>query len=280
MEHTNWQLRRRIERQYAAAIDRLLRGLRPQLSEVRSPFLLQQVIQNYARSPTFKKRAYEIARAMATHVFSDGHRTWREAARAGSKGRVIYRILERELQSTQVGTTYYNIVQRNADLISSVPASLAQKITERAANVYATGSRYGDLAGEILAMYPRLSKSHATLIARTETSKASTALTQARAAAAGLDWYVWRTSEDQRVRDSHSLMEGVLVSWAEPPSPEELNHEKSYGHYHAGDIFNCRCYPQPLLEYGDVTWPAKVYWQGRVQRLTLSRFRAITGGEL
>lgn len=279
MTTQNWQLRRRIERQYAKSIEQLMKGLRPRLNGVDSPFLVQQIISNYARSPTFKRIAKHIAQSMATSVFSDGHRTWREAARAGSKGRMIYNALKKELNGP-VGKVYRHIIENNAELIRSVPPNLAQRLSKKAAEVYESGQRGKSFEDAILSLVPDMTRSHARLIARTETSKASTALTQARAEAAGVDWYVWRTSEDERVRDSHRKMEGVVISWDEPPSPEKLNHERSYGAYHAGNIFNCRCYPQPLLEYDDVSWPAKVFFRGKLQHMTLARFKELTGGEL
>ena len=276
----NFRPPRRIERQYAAAIDRLLIGLRPLLREISDPFFIAQTIRNYARSPTFRAESYKVAQAMATHLFSDGHRTWREAAAAGSKGRMIYQALQKELQSTQVGTTYHNIVYNNAEVIRSVPHRIAAQMTAKIAQRAEQGLRPAAMLDEVLSLYPNMTKTHAMLIARTETSKATTALTRARCDAAGVGWYVWETCDDERVRDSHILMDGVVISWNEPPSPEELNHERSYGHYHAGETFNCRCYPAPLLEYDDVGWPARVYHGGRIQHMSLARFKSITGGEL
>lgn len=58
-----------------------------------------------------------------------------------------------------------------------------------------------------------------------------------------------------RVRKSHRIMEGVLVNWNMPPSPERLAGEKDVGNYHAGNIWNCRCYPEPLISVDDIRWP-------------------------
>ena len=123
-----------------------------------------------------------------------------------------------------------------------------------------------------------ISKSRISLIARTESSKASTALTEARAESLNLPWYVWRTSKDARVRSSHRHMDGVLIAWAEAPSPEALKGLKSYGTYQAGNTFNCRCYPEPLIYLDQVSWPHKVYHNGTIREMTRSAFKKINSG--
>ncbi len=276
-----FQMPRVIERSYARAIDRLLQGLKRELIHVASPFFIADVLRRLARSPTFRKDCERIARTMATHLFRDGHKTWRAAAAEGSRGRMVYNALKRELSSPQVASTYQDIISRNAELIRSMPLELAEKVTRKVAKGYEQGLRPEAMVQEIIKEYPHMTEAHARLIARTETSKASTALTQVRAAEAGLEWYVWRTCEDSRVRSAHEHMDGVIIPWGEAPAPEVLNHEKSQGHYHAGNIYGCRCYPEPLIRFDQVAWPAKVYRNGGIERLTLNQFkRLLPGGEL
>ena len=69
-----------IERSYASAIDRLMQGLKRELSHVASPFFIADIMRRLARSPTFIRACDQIARSMATHLFRDGHKTWRAAA--------------------------------------------------------------------------------------------------------------------------------------------------------------------------------------------------------
>ena len=67
-------------------------------------------------------------------------------------------------------------------------------------------------------------------------------------------------------------MEGVLVNWNDPPSPEKLIGEKDVGKYHAGNIWNCRCYSAPLLEIDDVKWPHEVYMNGKIKKMNRKEF--------
>lgn len=278
MRYPQWQLKRSVERRYGVALARMIEGLRTELSRVRSPFLIAAAIRRYARSPTYRKAAEILARSMVTHVFSDGHRTWREAARAGAKGRIIYTALQTELGQTAVGTAFWDIVEHNAEVIRSMPDRVAKQVTEMVAREANQGLRPEAILEDVLAKWPHMTRAHAMLIARTESSKASTALTRARSAVAGINWYVWRSEEDSRVRDSHRLMDGVLINWDDPPSPEALaGEDRTYGSYHAGDIFNCRCYPEPLIMFSDICWPHKVYYGGRIQYMTLAQFKQIGG---
>lgn len=267
--------RRSVEKRYAAAIQRIMQGLRRRLLGATSPFQMLEIIRGFARSPTMDKASREAAEAMATSLFHDGARTWREAAMRGSKGRTIYLLLQKELARRNEISA---IVDRNSKLIKSMPDRIAQKVSQDMAKGEFSGKRPEELVEQVLARWPQLTRAHAKLIARTETSKASTALTRARAESAGFSWYVWKTSGDARVRGSHRHMDGVLVSWSDPPSPEALIHMKNYGQYHAGDFPNCRCYPAPLIDYEDVSWPHKVYHNGRIQMMTLAKFKKLNEG--
>lgn len=272
---TKFKIPRVIERSYASAIDRLMQGLKRELQHVTSPFFVADIMRRLARSPTFIRACDQIARTMATHLFSDGHKMWRQAAAAGSKGRIIRTVLQRELSSPRVAKTYEGIIARNAQLIRSMPLTLADRVARKVARGYEQGLRPEALLQDVLHEYPHMTLAHARLIARTETSKASTALTQVRAAEAGLDWYVWRTSEDARVRSAHAHMDGVLIPWSDAPAPEELIGKPSEGHYHAGNIYNCRCYPEPLIRFDQVSWPAKVYRNGKIERMGIKQFKRL-----
>ena len=275
MDKKTFRPQRRIEKRYAAAINIILKGLYRRLSGARSPFQMLEAIRGFARSPTMNKAAREAAQAMVTNLLKDGARGWRQAARRGSKGKMIHQALKGEIKGNEA---FYAIISQNAKLIQTVPETMAERLSAKMAKGQIAGKRPEELMKDIQREFPHLSAVQARRIARTETSKASTAITRVRSESAGLTWYVWCTSDDSRVRDSHAKMDGVIVSWKEPPSPEELVREPSYGHYHAGEIFNCRCYAAPLVSTDDVTWPHKVYYRGRIQSLTLAQFKRISGG--
>jgi SPP1 gp7 family putative phage head morphogenesis protein len=232
-------------------------------------------MRDYAASEAFNEYAEAAAMQMVTHLFRDNGRTWRQAARENSQGRQIYAALQHELAGP-IGSQVRLLTQHNAGLIRSIPLHIAQEVNEKVLRESMKGVRASEIAEMLKKQVPHMSNVKANLIARTETSKTSTALTQARSDYVGARWYVWRSSEDSRVRESHDNMDGVIVPWSNPPSPEALIGERSaLGHYHAGGAPNCRCYAEPLIDLDDVRWPVRVYYQGGIQRMSRKQFEAI-----
>lgn len=89
---------------------------------------------------------------------------------------------------------------------------------------------------------------------------------KARASAAGCHWYIWRTCEDARVRPSHREMADVIVNYKEPPKILA---------YHAGELPDCRCYDETLIRADQSKWPAKVYYKGKIRKMSLREFKNI-----
>lgn len=256
-----WHVPLRIERAYQQALLNLLR---------RAP-----------NGSLFKKLTEAAALRMVSRVSFENAKDWRQAAQQGMQGDVLYRALQKEL-SGAVGKRVRELIAENAQLISSVPEQARLQVARQAARENWAGRR--SFGSKLANRWQQLTKSRARTIARTETSKATTALTQARSEQSGLRWYVWRSSKDQRVRFSHRFMArdgGVLIPWTEPPAPEALVGEKStLGYYHAGNCPNCRCYPEPLLRMSQVQWPHRVYLNGRVQMMTRAQFMPLAGKEV
>lgn len=269
-----WAPKRRIEQLYQKALLDFLRRMQRQIDYQNSPDEILDGLRKVGNSIEFQRYAEATARTITTQLFTDAGRTWRQAAAENSLGRVIQGSLLNELTGP-VGGALIDQIRRNAEIIKTLPLDLSKIITRYIQEESQKGRRASEIAQEIQLQFPEKSKARAELIARTETSKTSTALTRARAEEIGVDWYVWRTSEDQRVRDSHKKMAGVLVCWSDPPSPELLAGEKSLGKYHAGEIFNCRCYPEPLINLDQVNWPCKVYTSGSIKMMTRAQFEKL-----
>jgi len=186
------------------------------------------------------------------------------------QGRRIYELLQAELQGP-VGDRVRQLVEENARLIKTLPEGAARLASKELARRAQEGQRPS--ASEELSVFRHIQRWQARRIARTETAKAQSALTQARSEELGLPWYQWRSSRDERVRASHRKMDTVLFRFDSPPSPEALVGEKDYGRYGAGNTFNCRCYAEPLLRLNQVEWPHRVYASGVIRSMTLAAFR-------
>ncbi|WP_321833861.1 phage head morphogenesis protein [Clostridium butyricum] len=270
-----WQPKRRIEVTYKRSLRQIVKKMNKELKGLSSTSEIIKVLRKFADTPEFKKYAEKTAMKMITSIFTDAGKTWREAVKRNSRGRVIYKALKNELNGP-LGIAVKEQVWKNAELIKSIPLEVAKDVTEYAAKKAYDGMRASDIAQDLLKDIPTISEKKANLIARTEVSKASTELTRARSENLGIRWYIWRTSEDQRVRSSHDHMDGVIICWDNPPSPEKLIKVKSsLGYYHAGECPNCRCYPEPIVKLDFITWPAKVYYQGKIQRMSKKQFEMI-----
>lgn len=274
MKPEGWQAQRRIESDYDRAIRRLLHRVWQLVGDETSPFDIVDAILRITRSKLFADFAVAASRKMITQTFTDTAKTWREAAKESSKGRIIYEALQNEMQGS-VGATVHSLIERNARIIKSLPLSTAQQVTQYIQEETLKGKRHEQIAREIMEKFPYMSTSRAALIARTEASKAHTALIQARADEVGIAWYEWRTSKDARVRNSHSHMDEVLCRFDSPPSPEALVNERNVGVYNAGEIYNCRCFPRPIVVIDFITWPHKVYYGGKIITMSKEQFRRI-----
>lgn len=262
MNEQSWQPKKRIEQEYYRDIQSIL-----------SQALKGERVDIIGASEFVQRYAWQAAQRMILGLYYDGARTWRSAARESMQGFRLHQALRAELQGP-MGARVRQLIALNARLISSLPLEIAEKVNAKVAKEQFEGGRSESFSSSLL---KHLTRSRAHLIARTETSKASTALTQARSEELGLDWFVWQTAQDERVRLSHRKMQGVLINWHDLPSPEALSGEKSVGRYAAGNVFNCRCYPEPLIYLDQVRWPHRVYVRGSLRSMTRSQFVNMTG---
>lgn len=263
---------KRLQREYEKAIARITK-------RVLAPKKPEQTLQEWLAEIAAKSQAQDVRSAaefvagrMVAQVNAKNARTWREAAARSQKTRRLYKLMQAELEGP-VGQRLRQLRKENADYITSVAPVAAEMLTREITKAQLAGARPETIAKMARARFPQLLRSRVNLIARTETQKASAVLTRARAEHAGAQWAEWLTSEDQRVRKSHKKMNGVLIPYFDPPSPEALAGEKStLGKYGPGECPNCRCSAAPLLEVDDVSWPHRVYWGGRVQHMRRDQF--------
>lgn len=219
--------------------------------------------------PRFDELANLAARNIITYQANANARTWREAARKSSKGRKLYKYLRKELNKND---EFNGLILQSADLIKTLPRNIATRVVKRVTKLGIEGKRAYEIAEDIKRYFPEATKASATLIARTQVAKTYAYITETRAKSVGVTYYIWHTVGGPRVRDSHQHMNNVIVFYSDPPSPEELIGKKPQGRYHAGGIYNCRCYEEPVLDIEDVSFPHKVYSNGKITRMSKKQF--------
>jgi SPP1 gp7 family putative phage head morphogenesis protein len=154
--------------------------------------------------------------------------------------RAMGRSLHTEITRTDVGTTFQQLLRDSIGYIKSIPLDAAERVQKLTIEGLENSSRGAEIREEILRS-GEVSTSHAVMLGRTLTATASGALMQARAEGIGSEGYVWQTSRDSDVRESHRKMQGKFVRWDSPPTLDGWT-------AHAGiNIANCRCYCAPVI---------------------------------
>ena len=283
-----WQPARRIEQAFARAMRRLARRLASLVRGIRSPGRIIEILREYAQSDDFRKFAEAVAMKMVTGLFRDLGHSWRQAAAKHGMGRELYQALMRELRMGRKGERLDQLITENTYRIVTLPEDIGKDVAAYVEREALKGRRASDIEKEIAKMFPHHTKARAELIARTQVSYTQTNLIRTRAESLGLRWYAWRAvgggKGDGRTRTSHRSMSGVLVSWDDPPAPEDLfprytktgrPYKNTLGHYHAGQAPRCRCYPETIIDLDLVTWPARVYRNGKITTMNRRQFEQI-----
>lgn len=152
----------------------------------------------------------------------------------------------RALWSDAVGVSFAKIMDRegiteimqakvreNVSLIRSVSSEMLER-TEDVLWRQLNGQTTETLNAALSSIYGN-ANNRATIIARDQTSKFNAALNRQRNENLSVTKYIWRTSNDERVRDSHEANNGQTFEYDEPP-PSTGN---------PGDDVLCRCTAEP-----------------------------------
>jgi SPP1 gp7 family putative phage head morphogenesis protein len=126
--------------------------------------------------------------------------------------------------------------------IEAIPREAIDRLERMMVQKFTDGSRVETIAKafeEQLGVTDR----HAMLLARDQTAKLNAWTHQADFATAGLNEYVWSTSDDERVREGHRELDGTVHRWdEEPPIVDQRTQERG----HPGEVFQCRCVALPV----------------------------------
>jgi len=211
-------------------IGTIVKGINPDGSHLKASQLIKALV-DYAK--TIEPWAKSVANLMVAEVARRDREMWRKNSREIRQG------LRREIENTPTGDVWAKLQDEQVQLIKSLPLQAAQRVHDLAEKAMLDGTRAKEIAAEILDTQ-NVTAARARLIARTEVARATSNFLQARAEFAGSEGYIWRTSTDSDVRESHAEMEGKYVRWSEPPTLDNLRG-------HAGTLPNCRCFAEPIF---------------------------------
>lgn len=148
------------------------------------------------------------------------------------------------------------------ELFANQNAQLIQNMTdnelERVSGIIQRGLQEGSSLDSVTKNIENsfgITRRHAKLIARDQTTKLNGSLTKLRQQELGIVEYRWQTSGDERVRKTHRPLDGKICRWDDPTvylNEETGKWEKrsTIGgtEVHTSQDVNCRCQPIPIIE--------------------------------
>lgn len=153
---------------------------------------------------------------------------------------IVKRIPTVNVMTSEGARGLYDIfLSENVDLITSISTDHFDQIEDIVREGFAKGTQTRTLRKMIEERF-NVSRSRAALIARDQVSKLNGQITMDRQQKLGISKYVWSTSGDERVRDTHRANDGKVFAWNDPPATG-----------HPGQDYQCRCVAEPIFDDED-----------------------------
>lgn len=128
-------------------------------------------------------------------------------------------------------------IRDNVDLIRTVPRRLQSSLRERVRETFVDAPFDRHRLRGVLRDEFRSSGYNLRRLTRDQNNKLVGQLSEVRQGQLGIRSYTWRTSQDERVRESHRANNGREFEWARPPVDTG----------HPGADIQCRCVASPVL---------------------------------
>jgi len=138
----------------------------------------------------------------------------------------------------------------NVSLIKTIPQETLSRMSQIVLDGYLQGRSNTSIGNDIQEAYG-IGRRHAQFIARDQIAKLNSNITQAQQQDAGVEEYVWSSSGDIRVRDSHAALNGKRFRWDDPPVVDETTGRRAS----VGLDYNCRCVGLPVFNIETLNLP-------------------------
>ncbi len=146
-------------------------------------------------------------------------------------------------------------IRENVGLIKSIQTDFINDIGSKVFTNLFDGGRHENLVS-LIRERGQVTESRAKLIARDQTAKLNSALTETRQKALGIDLYDWGGAGDERERDSHFVLNGKTCKYSDPTvysddGGKTWKKRKSIGAFEGkpGDDYQCRCVALPKISW-------------------------------
>ena len=161
------------------------------------------------------------------------------------------------------------LIMENASYIKSIPDYLIGNVAKRVMEHF-KGEPMPEnrtLRQQIREEF-KVSDQRAKVLARDQTAKMNTSLTKIRQEELGIEWYIWKTVEDERVvgrpggkypkgtklHKNHWIMQGKICQWADPNVYSDdggktwKQRTEEMPHNAPGQDIQCRCRAAPYID--------------------------------
>lgn len=225
---------KRVAESSGHIIDQYTRG-----AEIVNGRALQETLIQYSK--TIEPWAYRQAALLVQQVSKNNIKDIR------SHSKKLAKLLRSEVLEGSEGQIAMALINEQVGLIKSIPIEAGLRAQKIAAESFIAGNRAIPDPETIkylqkeMQMSTEVAINRAKLIARTEAARANAAIMQSRAEDLGAEGYIWRATMDGATRDSHKAMNGKFVKYDSPPTLSDGTVT------HAGMIYNCRCWQDPVL---------------------------------
>lgn len=139
-------------------------------------------------------------------------------------------------------------VSINTKLVKSIPAELLEDLSYVIEDGFRSGAVLNELNKSIISKF-NISKNRASVIARTEIAKLHSNTIRDEYLKLGIENYEWYTSNDERVRASHKVLNKKICNWNDPTiykdNMDDTKWKKRLSisgvEKQVGEDFQCRC---------------------------------------
>ena len=143
----------------------------------------------------------------------------------------------------------------NSRLIKSIPETMLNDVSFIIQTGFREGTGIYDLKNQIQTKFG-VAENRAKLIARDQVAKLNSNYIRDEHAKLGITQYEWVTSDDERVRESHKVMNGKICQWDSDltyknmPNDSQVRHRSSIRGVEKqfGEDFQCRCTCRAIID--------------------------------
>ena len=250
-----------IERIYREIFKKVFTKERLERAEKGDKSVINKALKQLSTSDLYKEFCEKFAKKLATRGLAKEKGLWRKFYEAAKQKHMF------GLASTYTAfqkQVFEKIVKQNFKMIKSIPESMMKVWKQKDVTTLLRQVLEGKVGrGTFEAQLRKHGAKNAKLIARTETAKLQTAISETRSREVGSVAYIWRSSNDRRTRPSHRKMNDVVVFWR--PYEEQPLLDNMRGN--AGCFPNCRCHVLPIFDEEDLTKHSYQVYDYRTDKL-------------